>query len=148
MACRVVDTKNDCSWIWFFEQFKNVFGERKDMCVVSDRNESIMKTVRIVLPDVPPYVCIWHLWKNVCSSFKRSKNTLSDKFYSMEKAYRKEDFDKLMAKVVKVEHRMKDYLEDAGYEKWSRVHSTINRGRMMTSNIADCINGCLVDARK
>ena len=53
-----------------------------------------------------------------------------------------------MAKVVKVDHRVKDYLEDAGYEKWSRVHSTINRGRMMTSNIAECINGCLVDARK
>ena len=66
----------------------------------------------------------------------------------MAKAYRKEDFDKLMAKVVKVDHRVKDYLEDAGYEKWSRVHSTINRGRMMTSNIAECINGCLVDARK
>ena len=53
-----------------------------------------------------------------------------------------------MAKVVKVDHRVKDYLEDAGYEKWSRVHSIINRGRMMTSNIAECINGCLVDARK
>ncbi|XP_069154672.1 uncharacterized protein [Solanum lycopersicum] len=26
-----------------------------------------------------------------------------------------------MAKVVKVDHRMKDYLKDAGYEKWSRV---------------------------
>ncbi|XP_069152116.1 uncharacterized protein [Solanum lycopersicum] len=63
-------------------------------------------------------------------------------------AYRKEDFDKLMAKVVKVDHRVKDYLEEAGYEKWSRVHSTINRGRMMTLNIAECINGCLVDARK
>ncbi|XP_004244925.1 uncharacterized protein [Solanum lycopersicum] len=66
----------------------------------------------------------------------------------MEKAYRKEDFDKLMAKVVKVDHRMKDYFEDAGYEKWSRVHSIINRGRMMTSNIIECINGYLVDARK
>ena len=35
----------------------------------------------------------------------------------MAKAYRKEDFDKLMAKVVKVDHRVKDYLEEAGYEK-------------------------------
>ena len=66
----------------------------------------------------------------------------------MAKAYRKEDFDKLMAMVVKVDHRVKDYLEEVGYKKWSRVHSTINRGRMMTSNIAECINGCLVDARK
>ncbi|KAH0675294.1 hypothetical protein KY285_023095 [Solanum tuberosum] len=107
LAYGVVDTENDCSWTWFFEQFKNAFGERENMCIVSDRNGSIMKS-----------------------------------------AYRKEDFDKLMAKVVKVDHRVKDYLEDAGYEKWSRVHSIGNRGRMMTSNIAECINGCLVDARR
>ena len=148
LAYGVVDTENDCSWTWFFENFKNAFGERENMCIVSDRNESIIKSVSIVYPNVPHCACIWHLWKNVCSSFKRSKKTLSDIFYSMAKAYRKEDFDKLMAKVVKVDHRVKDYLEDAGYEKWSRVHSTINRGRMMTSNIAECINGCLVDARK
>ncbi|KAG5625098.1 hypothetical protein H5410_010316 [Solanum commersonii] len=33
----------------------------------------------------------------------------------MAKAYRKEDFDRLMARVVKVYHRVKDYLEEAGY---------------------------------
>ena len=148
MAYGVIDTENDCSWTWFFEHFKNAFGERENMCIISDRNECIIKSVSIVYSNVPHCACIWHLWKNVCSSFKRSKKTLIDMFYSMAKAYRKEDFDKLMAKVVKVDHRVKDYLEEAGYEKWSRVHSTINRGRMMTSNIAECINGCLVDARK
>ncbi|XP_049346812.1 uncharacterized protein LOC125811352 [Solanum verrucosum] len=66
----------------------------------------------------------------------------------MAKAYRKEDFDKLMTKVVKVDHRVKDYLEDVGYEKWSRVHSPVNRGRMMTSNITECINGYPVEARQ
>ncbi|KAH0642463.1 hypothetical protein KY290_034052 [Solanum tuberosum] len=108
LAYGVIDTENDCSWTWFFEQFKNAFGEREKM----------------------------------------SRNTISDLFYSMAKAYRKEDFDTLMAKVDKVDHRVKEYLEDAGYEMWSRVHSTVTRGRMMTSNIAECINGCLVDARQ
>nr|XP_025887254.1 uncharacterized protein LOC104647957 isoform X2 [Solanum lycopersicum] len=148
LAYGVVDTENDCSWKWFFEQFKHAFGNRKDMCVVSDRNESIMKSVRIVFPDVPHYACIWHLWKNVCGNFKRSRKAISDLFYSMVKAYRKEDFDKLMAKVDRIDHRVKEYLEYAGYEKWSRVHATVNRGRMMTSNIAECINGCLVEARQ
>ncbi|XP_049386951.1 uncharacterized protein LOC125851221 [Solanum stenotomum] len=143
-----MDTENDCSWIWFFEQFKNAFGERNEICVVSDRNESIMKSVRIVFPNIPHYACIWHLSKNVCGNFKMSRNTLSNLFYSMAKAYRKEDFDKLMAKVDKVNHRVKEHLEDARYEKWSRVHSIVNRGRMMTSNIAECINSCLVEARQ
>ncbi|XP_016574367.2 uncharacterized protein LOC107872072 [Capsicum annuum] len=53
-----------------------------------------------------------------------------------------------MSKVAKVDQRVKEYLEEAGYEKWARCHSPVNRGRMMTSNIAKCINGCLVEARK
>ena len=66
----------------------------------------------------------------------------------MAKAYRKEDFEKLMAKLDKIDGRVKKYLQDAGYERWARSHATVNRGRMMTSNIAECINGCLVDARQ
>ncbi|XP_016567210.1 uncharacterized protein LOC107865469 [Capsicum annuum] len=53
-----------------------------------------------------------------------------------------------MSKVAKVDHRVKTYLEKVGYEKWARCHSPVNRGRMMTSNIAKCINDCLVEARK
>ncbi|XP_016541062.2 uncharacterized protein LOC107841736 [Capsicum annuum] len=65
----------------------------------------------------------------------------------MAKAYRKEDFDYIMSKVGKVDPRVKEYLKEPGYEKWSRCHAPVNRGRMMTSNIAECINGCLVEAR-
>ncbi|KAH0677249.1 hypothetical protein KY290_026417 [Solanum tuberosum] len=75
LAYGIVDTKNDCSWTWFFQHFKNVFGDREQMCVVSDRNESILKS-------------------------------------------------------------------------WTRSHAIVNRGRMMTSNIAECINGCVVDAQQ
>ncbi|KAG5606795.1 hypothetical protein H5410_028287 [Solanum commersonii] len=77
---------------------------------------------------------------------RRSRSTLSDLFYSMANAYRKDNFEKLMAKLENVDGRVKKYLQDAGYERWSRSHATVNRGRMMTSNIAECINGCLVDA--
>ncbi|XP_016558325.2 uncharacterized protein LOC107858117 [Capsicum annuum] len=65
----------------------------------------------------------------------------------MAKAYRKEDFDYIMSKIGKVDPRVKEYLKEAGYEKWSRCHAPVNRGRMMTSNIAECINGCLVEVR-
>ncbi|KAH0724924.1 hypothetical protein KY284_000789 [Solanum tuberosum] len=55
-----------------------------------------------------------------------SKNTLSDLYYSMTKAYIKEDFDILMAKVDKVDHRIKEYLEDAG-EIASYTNDTLGR---------------------
>lgn len=118
------------------------------MYVVSDRNESIMKSVSILFSNILHYAFIWHIWKNVCTNFKKGKNTLSDLFYSMAKAYEKEDFEKLMVKVKKVDHRVNEYFEDAGYEKLSRVRATTNTGRMMSSNIAERINGCLVEARQ
>ncbi|XP_015169195.1 uncharacterized protein [Solanum tuberosum] len=92
----------------------------------ADRNESIMKSVRTVFPNIPHYVCIWHLWKNVCGNFKKRRNTLSDLFYSMAKAYINEDFDKLMAKVDKIDHRVNEYLEDAG-EIASYTKDTLGR---------------------
>lgn len=41
----------------------------------------------------------------------------------------------MMAKEDIVDPRVKEYFKDVTYKKWSRVHATINRGRMMTSNI-------------
>ncbi|XP_070015046.1 uncharacterized protein [Nicotiana sylvestris] len=40
LAYAVVDSENDASWKWFFEQFKEAYGERPSMCVVSDRHET------------------------------------------------------------------------------------------------------------
>ncbi|XP_075095337.1 uncharacterized protein LOC142173613 [Nicotiana tabacum] len=49
-AYGVIDSENDVAWSWFFEQFKEAYGERKNMCIVSDRNESIIKSVSRVYP--------------------------------------------------------------------------------------------------
>lgn len=66
----------------------------------------------------------------------------------MTKAYKKDDFNELMCKVEKVDYRVKDYLGDAEFEKWARVNALINKERMMTSNIEECINSRLVEARE
>ncbi|XP_015081203.1 uncharacterized protein LOC107024736 [Solanum pennellii] len=66
----------------------------------------------------------------------------------MAKAYIQSEFDELMEKVEQVDVRVKNYLESAGYEKWARVYATVDRGMVMTSNIAECINACLFEARE
>ncbi|XP_049394802.1 uncharacterized protein LOC125859123 [Solanum stenotomum] len=53
-----------------------------------------------------------------------------------------------MAKVEKVDGRVMKYLQDVGCERWARSYATMNMGRMMTSNIAECINSFLIDARQ
>ncbi|XP_060178363.1 uncharacterized protein LOC132608345 [Lycium barbarum] len=114
LAYGVIDSENDKSWTWFFEQFKEAYGLRESMCVVSDRHESIIKVVSKVYPNVPHFACIWHLWKNVET----------------------------------VDIRVKDYLELAGREKWSRLYAPVNQAWTMTSNIAESINSALVQARE
>ncbi|XP_047250121.1 uncharacterized protein LOC124885902 [Capsicum annuum] len=109
LAYGVVDSENDSSWMWFFQQFKCAFGERDNI---------------------------------------KSKDKLTDEFFAMAKAYKLDVFDELMCKVGKIDNRVKVYLENVGFEKWSRVYAPINRGRMMTSNIAECINSHLVEARE
>ncbi|KAH0685366.1 hypothetical protein KY284_015919 [Solanum tuberosum] len=108
---------------------REAHGLKDNMCVVSDRNESIIKSVSRTL-------------------YKKSHYSLSEVYYAMAKAYRHSDFDDLMKKVEQVDIRVKNYLELAGYEKWARVYATVNRGSVITSNIAECINSCLVVARE
>lgn len=62
------------------------------MCVVSDRNESIIKVVSIVYPIILHLTCIWHLWKNVYTCVRKSIGRLSEAYHEMSKTYRQEDF--------------------------------------------------------
>ncbi|XP_075104565.1 uncharacterized protein LOC107787758 [Nicotiana tabacum] len=66
----------------------------------------------------------------------------------MAKAYTQDEFDSLMEKVEKVDIRVKEYLELAGYEKWARLYAPVNHGWTMTSNIAESINVALVSTRE
>ncbi|XP_060206335.1 uncharacterized protein LOC132634029 [Lycium barbarum] len=43
LAYGVIDYENDRSWTWFFERFREAYGVRENMCIVSDRHESINK---------------------------------------------------------------------------------------------------------
>lgn len=88
------------------------------MCVVSDRNPSIIKAVSDVYNDVSHYACMWHLWGNFKKLYRKSHDALSEIFYTMAKSYLKSEFHMLMKKIEIVDIRVKNYLELAGYEKW------------------------------
>ncbi|XP_047249866.1 uncharacterized protein LOC124885669 [Capsicum annuum] len=121
LAYGMVDSENDASWTWFFQNLKEAYGKRQNMCVVSDRNPSIIKAVSDMYNDVPHYACMWHQWGNVKKLYRKSHDALSE---------------------------VKNYLELAGYEKWARSYAIVNRGWTLTSNIAESINGVLVSSRE
>ncbi|XP_009613855.1 uncharacterized protein [Nicotiana tomentosiformis] len=141
VAYGVVDSENDAAWLWFFEQFKVAYGEREKLCIISDRNESIIRSISRVYPTVPLFACIWHLYNNVYKKLKKSHEKLSEVYFSMAKAYTQDEFDSLMEKV---DIRVKDYLELVGYDKWARLYAPVNQGWSITSNITESINSALV----
>ncbi|XP_075091636.1 uncharacterized protein LOC142171830 [Nicotiana tabacum] len=53
-----------------------------------------------------------------------------------------------MSKIEEIDTRVKAYLYDIGYHRWSRVHATVNRTWTMTSNIAESLNAVTRDARE
>ncbi|XP_016459416.2 uncharacterized protein LOC107782974 [Nicotiana tabacum] len=148
LAYAVVDSENDASWKWFFEQFKEAYGERPSMCVVSDRNESILKATSIVYPGMPHYSCMWHIWTNIRSKFKKGHLQLHELYFDTARSYTLDEFNKRMLKIEEVDPRVKSYLYDIGYHRWTRVHATVNRTFTMTSNIVESLNAVTKEARE
>ncbi|XP_016484273.1 uncharacterized protein LOC107804849 [Nicotiana tabacum] len=148
LAYAIVDSENNASWEWFFARFKDAFREREVMCIVSDMHEGIENATVTLYPQVPHCVCIWNLWNNVKKKYKKNHLQLKDIFFAMAKAYTIEKFNYHMVEVERIDKRVKDYLINVGYERWSRAHSTVNRTLTMTSNITESINAVLKAARE
>nr|XP_009776155.1 PREDICTED: protein FAR1-RELATED SEQUENCE 5-like [Nicotiana sylvestris] len=144
----VVDSENDASWKWFFEQFKHAYGERPNMCVVSDRNESILKATSIVYPGMPHYSCMWHIWTNIRAKFTKGHLKLSELYFVTARSYTLDEFNERMSKIEEIDPCVKAYLYDIGYHRWSRVHDMLNRTWTMTSKIAESLNAVTKYARE
>ncbi|XP_016570739.2 uncharacterized protein LOC107868565 [Capsicum annuum] len=65
----------------------------------------------------------------------------------MAKTYIKADFDRLMEDINKIDNRVKEYMFDIGYEKWSIAHAHVSRSIFMKLNIAGSLNSANRDAR-
>ncbi|XP_019256379.1 PREDICTED: uncharacterized protein LOC109234773 [Nicotiana attenuata] len=147
LAYAVVNSENDASWEWFFRNLRETYGIREGMCIVSDRHESILKATSVVYPEVPHCVCIFHLWNNIKLRFKKSQKKIRPLFFAMAKAYTIEEFNQYMSEIRNLDGRVKEYLFDIGYDRWSVAHSTVNRSMVMTSNIAESMNSANKAAR-
>ncbi|XP_070054965.1 uncharacterized protein [Nicotiana tomentosiformis] len=148
LAYVVVDSEDDAYWEWFFEMFRQDFGERERMCIVSDRHASILMGASIVCPEVSHCVIIFHLWNNIKKQFKKNHDRMREVFFAIVKAYKIEDFNRLMQDMDIIDKRVRGYLFQVGFKKWSITHSTVNRSMVMTSNIAESLNARNKEARE
>lgn len=138
LAYAIVDSENDASWTWFFQNLRTCFGERENLVIVSDRHLSIPKGVSRVFANVEYCVCIRHLLQNLKLQFK---DPLLDKyFFSSAFAYTVHDFEYHMKSLESICPNIRQYLSNVGFEKWSRAYSRQRRYGMMTTNVSECVN--------
>ena len=118
---------------------RDAFGQRPEMCIISDRHASIIKAISTVYDEVPHFACMWHLLQNIMKNFRRSQQRVTELLHSMEKTYTVTEFNQCMTIIEKIEKRIKYYLLYIGYKKWSRVHAEVNITWRMTSNIEESV---------
>ncbi|XP_050233361.1 uncharacterized protein LOC126681850 [Mercurialis annua] len=148
LAFCVVDSENDASWEWFFNKLRETFGVREGMCIISDRHDSIKKAIENVFPEAHHGICTYHLFNNVKARYRRAKGEIREQFFGAAKAYTIEQFEKHMAELDKFDPKIREYLTEVGFKKWTTVHSTSNRYSTMTSNIAESLNATNIAARE
>ncbi|XP_009631720.2 uncharacterized protein [Nicotiana tomentosiformis] len=145
LAYAIVDTENDASWEWFFVQFKETYGQREGMCIVLDKHDGIWRATSIVYPEVPHYACMFHLWNNIKTNFRKSQKQIKEVYFALARSYTVEEFNRHMAELEAIDSRVKIYMIDIRYDKWSRAHSKANI--TMVSNIAESVNAATKHAR-
>ncbi|KAL5560035.1 hypothetical protein UlMin_036246 [Ulmus minor] len=104
LAWGVGDVENDSSWLWFFTKFKQVYGDRPGLVIVSDRYPSIAKAIHEIYLGVFHRICMQHLLHNIKNKFR---GILVDMlYYRCAKAYRLCEFACLMNVLKLVQPRL------------------------------------------
>ncbi|KAL5545366.1 hypothetical protein UlMin_009150 [Ulmus minor] len=146
LAWGIGDVENDSSWLWFFTKFKQVYGDRLGLVIVSDRHPNIAKAIREIYPGAFHEICMQHLLHNIKNKFRGISVDML--YYWCEKAYRLCEFACLMNALTLVQPRLGPYLQEVGYERWSRAYSEGHRYNIMMTKISECINAILVKERE
>ncbi|XP_070057673.1 uncharacterized protein [Nicotiana tomentosiformis] len=119
LAYAIVDSENDASWRWFFEQFKHAYGEKLNMLLF-----------------------------RTGMRFMKGHLKLSELYFATAQSYTLDEFNERMSKIAEIDTPVKAYLYDIGYHRWSRVHATMNKTWTMPSNIVESLNAVTKDARE
>ena len=69
-------------------------------------------------------------------------------FYKTAKAYRESKFYELFNELKRYDLTAGTYLREAGFGSWARAYSNGKRFDIITTNIVECLNAALADARK
>lgn len=135
------------SWTWFLSELKKGIGSPQDLVIVSDRHRGIISARIKVFPDAHHAFCVFH----IAQKFRRSsKNRCMPRelFYKACSKYRRDDCDRYLEQLAACNQRYYNDVMEIGLDKITRAYCPKNRYRMMSTQLAECMNSVLVDLRK
>ncbi|KAK4840195.1 hypothetical protein QYF36_001997 [Acer negundo] len=138
--------ENNLSWECFLEGLRGALGNIDDLVFISDRHPSIEAGISKVFPYATHTICCWHFGENMKKRFHRKD--VADIMNDAVRSYSELKYNRHMEELRKLHKAAFDYAIAAGPHKWSRVHCPQRRYRVMTTNVAECINSCLKFARQ
>ncbi|XP_018487547.2 uncharacterized protein LOC108858060 [Raphanus sativus] len=145
LACAVVDSENDKSWEWFFQNLAAFVPNESGLVLMSDRHPSIYKAISQVYPSAGHCICVVHLKRNIRTNFR--ERHLGHLVAKTARAYRLNDFYVTFSEIKAMDPSCAAYLIEIGFENWSRSHFPGNRYNVMTSNLAESWNSVLCKRR-
>lgn len=113
---------------------------------ISDQHLGIKNVVGKVYRDAHHGLCNYHLGKNFKNRFKHEDVVAI--FTLTANCYKEVDFNKRMNQLNQICKDAYDHLMKLRFEKWTHAWSLVRHYKLMKSNIVECINSCLGQARK
>ncbi|KAK3221746.1 hypothetical protein Dsin_008771 [Dipteronia sinensis] len=130
-------------WTWFLKRLREVILYPERVLIVSDRYAGIFAGMEVSFPDAAHGVCAYHLSQNLKRICKQRDDVIK-LYYRAACVYNVVEFDREMAELKASHRKVYDELLEVGKEKFSRAHSPKKWYHMMTTNIAESINSCLL----
>ncbi|XP_022147768.1 uncharacterized protein LOC111016623 [Momordica charantia] len=144
VAFGIVDKESDNSWTWFLDQVKSAIGEVDGLVFVSDRHQAINNSVANVFPNAEHVSCMHHIKMNLNDKFKNEGMQML--YLQAAQAFKKSTFRYYWNQLAGFPE-VQRYLQEVGFDKWSRAYQPELRYNQMTTNIAESMNAVLVHAR-
>ena len=145
-AIGIAESENFETWFWFLALVQTAFqtGLGDGLVVLSDREKGLDAALEALLPAAAHSYCVYHIEKNVKSSFHTSLDGL---LFRAAKAGDEKTFNEVLDKIKSVNERAGRYIEAIEKTKWARAFFPGRRFGHVTSNISESMNWWLDEAR-
>ncbi|XP_038972954.1 uncharacterized protein LOC120105004 [Phoenix dactylifera] len=157
IAYGVVDTETDENWEWFCQIFKEAIHScsayhGQKFTFMTDRHQGIIKSVPKYFPGCYHSYCIRHVKENfknqVLVHYRAAdRKRLLDLVNAVAYTPRLNVFQKLIGKLTSEAPGASTFLLHANPEHWANAIFSGPRWGTMTSNVAECFNSWILEAR-